>query len=265
MEKSNTSKKLQPEDQEAIRLNKYLAKCGLGSRRTCDEIIKSGKILINSRKVTELGTQIVPGKDTVEYSGKKIVPVHKIEYYAYNKPRNVIVSKNDPEGRPTIYDEFKAQGHQLDYVNYIGRLDYSSEGLLLLSNDGELHHALTHPRFQIKKVYLVKVDRVLSKDDCQKLIDGIESEGQILHAGDVREVKGSGLEESQAGWYEIDLFEGKNRQIRRMIEALNYRVQRLKRIQFGTVRLDKLAPNQVRPLTEREVNGLKNLGYKIQK
>ena len=249
---------------DEIRLNRYLAQCGIGSRRKADELILSGSIFVNGTRVTELGSKVKPGKDKVEFRGKEVRPFHRLQYLAYHKPRGVVVTKNDPEKRETIYDEFRKKGYNLDYLNYVGRLDFNSEGLLLMTNDGDLIHALTHPRFQIKKVYTVKIDRRLTSQERQKLIDGIESEGQVLHAGDVREISPAVTDQRQF-WYEIDLFEGKNRQIRRMLEALGIQVSRLRRIQFGTVRLGELKSGELRELSLREIGGLKNTGYKSKK
>jgi 23S rRNA pseudouridine2605 synthase len=248
-------------DQEPVRLNKFLAQCGLGSRRKADELIKSGKIYVNGSRVTELGNRIVPGKDKVEYWGKEIKRFHPLEYFAYYKPRNVMVTRMDPQGRETIYDALKNKGMNVEHLNYVGRLDFSSEGLLLLTNDGDLIHALTHPRFQIKKVYRVKIDRPLSDKDRQMLIEGVESNGQILHAREIREISEMTAQRKQF-WYELDLYEGKNRQIRRMFEALGIMVGRLRRIQFGSVKLGEMKPGEIRLLSEREISSLKNSGYK---
>lgn len=251
-------------DKEPVRLNKFLAQCGLGSRRKTDELIESGKIYVNGSRVTELGSRVIPGKDKVEYWGKEIKRIHQLEYFAYYKPRNVMVTRTDPQGRETIYDALKNKGLNIEHLNYVGRLDFGSEGLLLLTNDGDLIHALTHPRFQIKKVYRVKIDRPLSDKDRQMLIGGIESNGQILHAREVREISEM-TDQRKQFWYELDLYEGKNRQIRRMFEALGILVGRLRRIQFGSVKLGEMKPEEIRPLSEREINSLKNSGYKKEK
>lgn len=251
------------DEQQPTRLNKFLSQCGIGSRRKADELIAGGKIYVNGSRVTELGVRIIPGKDKVEYWGKQIKPFHALEYYAYYKPRNVVVTKMDPEKRETIYEALKKSGFELEHLNYVGRLDFGSEGLLLLTNDGDLIHALTHPRFQVKKVYMVKIDRLLNDEERQRLIDGIESNGQILHAGEIREISEDSPERKQF-WYEVDLYEGKNRQIRRMFEALDILVGRLRRIQFGSVKLGEMQPGDLRKLTEREMASLRNIGYKAK-
>ena len=139
-----------------VRLNRYLAQCGLGARRKCDLLIESGHVIVNGEKVTSLGTKVRPGIDRVEYKGTALKPLNTLEYLAYNKPRGVMVTREDPEGRATIYETLARAGLDAGHLNYVGRLDFNSEGLLLLTNDGALIHALTHPRFHIKKTYQVR-------------------------------------------------------------------------------------------------------------
>ncbi|MGD9202116.1 MAG: pseudouridine synthase [Chitinispirillia bacterium] len=244
-----------------IRLNRYLAQCGLGSRRECDSIIASGKIFINDKKVIELGTRINPDEVELKYRGKTIEVINRIEYFAYYKPRDTIVTKKDPEGRNTIYNSLKKSGFNADHLKYIGRLDRNSEGLLLLTNDGDLIHALTHPRFQIKKVYQTRIDKKVSQEDQSEMIhEGVVSRGQRLHLGSIREMN-KNTEENEY-WYEIDLYEGKNRQIRRIFEAKRFRVLRLKRIQFSAVKLGALKRGRWRTLSMSEIKALKSKGYK---
>lgn len=244
--------------QEPIRINRFLAQCGLGSRRKCDELIGSGRIFVNGAKVVELGLKVQPDVDQVEYMGKALRPIKKLQYWAYFKPREVMVTRQDPEGRTTIYDALKRDGLDADLLKYVGRLDYNSEGLLLLTNDGDMIHALTHPRFKIKKVYLVRTGREMSEKEIARLIKGVDSEGQVLHAAEVKPVQ---VKEGQF-WYEISLFEGKNRQIRRMLDVVGHEVRRLRRIQFGTVRLGNMKTGSFRELTPREIGGLMNAGFK---
>ncbi|MBN1128323.1 MAG: rRNA pseudouridine synthase [Chitinispirillaceae bacterium] len=240
-----------------IRLNRYLARCGLGARRKCDEIISAGHVFINGKKATELGTKITPA-DKIEFRGRAVKPLLQLEYWAYHKPVAVMVTKADPEGRMTVYEKLEKTGFNADHLNYIGRLDYFSEGLLLLTNDGSLIHALTHPRYHIKKTYRVQLERPLSNNDTQTLLHGIESEGQTLHAGAMRAAQGGGDE----FWCEVDLYEGKNRQLRRMFGALHLRIIRLVRTRVACVKLGDLAPGALRALSPREIAGLKAAGFK---
>jgi len=241
-----------------VRINKYLAQCGLGARRKCDELVLTGHVIVNGQKVTELGFKVNPKADKVEYKGKQLRPIRRLEYYAYCKPREVMVTNKDPEGRPTIYETLRRDGLDADLLKYVGRLDYLSEGLLLLTNDGDLIHALTHPRFAIKKVYRVRIGRQLDQADIKKLIDGVESEGQLLRAASVNVID---VKDDQH-WYEIALMEGKNRQIRRMLEGVGHEVRRLRRVAFGSVKLGDMKAGEYRELTPRELGGLKNAGFK---
>lgn len=252
----------QNEQNGPIRLNRYLAQCGLGSRRAAEKLIVSGHILINGQKETNLATMVEPGRDTVEYRGAVIRPMLQTEYVALNKPRGVVVTASDPEGRETVYDVLaRTRREPVDHLRYVGRLDRNSEGLLLFTNDGALTHALTHPRFGIKKVYQVRTSRPLSDAVIALMTKtGIESDGQLLKAGSIVALESD--REEGGWWYEIALFEGKNRQIRRMMEAVDCTTFRIKRTQFGTVRLGSLAPGEARDLTERELGGLMNLGHK---
>lgn len=244
-----------------IRLNRYLAQCGLGSRRACDRIIAEGKIRIDGKQVTELGTRIDPDVVSVSYCGKTVQEVRAKEYVAYHKSKGSVVTAHDPQGRETIYSALRNRGFSCDHLRYVGRLDRNSEGLLILTNDGRLVHALTHPRFHVKKVYRVRIDKPLAaQHQTQMIEEGVVSQGQQLHAGAIRKIH---LQETQNQyWYEIDLYEGKNRQIRRMFETLGYAIIRLKRVQFGVIKLRDLPRGQLRHLSEREVKGLMNLGYR---
>jgi 23S rRNA pseudouridine2605 synthase len=239
------------------RLNRYLAACGIGSRRACDALISAGRIFLNGQKVTELGTKVSVGKDKVEYLGAVLAPVEQLRYVAVHKPAGIIVTKNDPEGRPTVFDVVEEAGVTTSDLRYVGRLDVNSEGLLLLTNDGDIIHRLTHPRYHVKKIYVVEIDKKLTSEDATRMVrDGIESEGQVLHAGSVDLVFGS------AGFvYRVELYEGKKRQIRRMFSECGYKVLRLKRTRFGPVDLGTLAPGKVRDLTNDEIGALRAAGF----
>ncbi|MCX7726776.1 MAG: pseudouridine synthase, partial [Chitinispirillaceae bacterium] len=198
-------KKNSQENSNKIRLNRFLAQCGLGSRRDCDKLIESGHIYCNGKKVTSLGVKIDPEVDKIEYRGKNIKPIYKLEYFVYYKPREVIVSTFDPEGRKTIYEDLESKGKNLKHLKYAGRLDYQSEGLLLLTNDGSLIHALTHPRYKIKKVYHVKVQKLLTDKEIKTLLNGVLSEGEMINADEIKLLT-SHSEERKQFWYEIVLY-----------------------------------------------------------
>lgn len=251
-------------NRKEIRLNRYLAQCGLGSRRECDSLISTGKIFINGEKLTELGIQIDPDNVIIEYKGKVVKEIKRLEYIAYHKSRGTMVTARDPQGRTTIYEAIKKRGFNTDHLKYIGRLDRNSEGLLLLTNDGDMIHALTHPRFHIKKVYQVKINKHLREEDAETMVtSGVTSEGQQLRAGAISTIHAKTNKKEY--WYEVDLYEGKNRQIRRMFECLGYEVIRLKRTQFSVIKLGDLKRGMYRYLDKREIKALKNRGYRVRK
>jgi pseudouridine synthase len=184
-------------------------------------------------------------------------PVRSLKYFAFHKPQVIIVTKNDPEGRETVFEALNKAGCDAGGLNCVGQLDVASEGLLLLTNDGSLIHALTHPRYLIKKVYDVQLDKRLFPRDAEAMTGpGIESEGDVLRAGAVLETGGTG-----PYWYRVDLYKGKKRQIRRMFEAVGCRVLRLRRVQFASVKLGDLAPGACRELAGREVAALRAAGF----
>ncbi len=246
---------------DSIRLNKYLAECGLGSRRDCDKIIALGGISINGHPA-ELGERVDPLKDSVMHNETLLTRERAKEYYAYHKERGSIVTARDTHGRETIYEALAKSGLDGIHLKYVGRLDLDSEGLLLLTNDGDLVHAITHPRFHIKKVYHVKVQKALSEESMSRMInEGIMSDGDLLHAGAIR------FKEMVKGeyWYEVDLYEGKNRQVRRLFAGVGHTVIRLKRVQFANITLRDLPLGSYRQLQEREVKGLLTKGYSVNK
>lgn len=242
----------------AMRLNKYLARCGLGSRRECDVIISEGNIRVNDNSV-ELGQKVIAGVDEVTHHGKTVTPPKGYEYYLYHKKRGSLVTTKDTHGRETIYESLLKKGLDATHLKYVGRLDMDSEGALLLTDDGDLIHAITHPRFHIKKVYRVLVDHPLTDRNIHTLTEvGVESEEETLFAGAVRYKE----ECSDGHWYEVDLYEGKNRQVRRLFSAVAHEVVRLQRVQFSSIKLRDLPYGEFRKLQEREIKGLLSKGFK---
>ena len=203
--------------------------------------------------------KIDPLRDTVEYGGSILRPLSSAVHLAYHKPRGIIVTASDPQGRPTVYDALAKLGYETKGLRYIGRLDFNSEGLLVFTSDGSLVHALTHPRYHIKKVYEVCVDKKVLVSDARKMVvEGVESEGQLLRAGSVSAMN---LKTTEGHWYGVELYEGKKRQIRRMFDDTGYTVMRLKRVQFASVKLGDLAPGAARRLTDKEIAALMAAGY----
>ncbi|MBD3392085.1 MAG: pseudouridine synthase [Chitinivibrionales bacterium] len=243
-----------------VRLNRYLAQCGLGSRRECDRLIAAGSVAVNGTTVKELGTRVDLSRDTVTVAGKRAGRALPLQYVACHKSRGIMVTAKDPQGRETVYDALGKKGFNASHLKYVGRLDRDSEGLLLMTNDGDLVHALTHPRFHIKKSYLVRIERKLLPEHAGQMTGaGVRSNGQTLTAGKVSPRETEGI--TGEHWYVVDLYEGKNRQIRRMFESFGYEIIRLKRTQFGTVKLGSLRRGSYRFLEPREIAGLRRLGH----
>ena len=239
-----------------LRLNKYIASSGLCSRRKADELIENGLVYVNGKKVTELGF-LVNDKDKVVVDQKLIRPAsHK--YYKFYKPAGYITTSDDEKGRKTIYDILPKELYNLKPV---GRLDKDSTGLLILTNDGDLINSLTHPSVKVPKVYLVSVDAKMQKSDFEQMADGIEIEkGKIAYANvSVLEL------DNKHTLMQITLFQGMNRQIRKMIEYLGYEVKTLKRIQHATITLDGLKRGEIKPLKPQQIKELKGFLQKCER
>ncbi|MGI6588539.1 MAG: pseudouridine synthase [Peptococcia bacterium] len=234
------------------RLQKYLARCGVASRRKAEEMIKQGLVKVNGQAVLEMGFQVEPGKDQVEVQGKKVEPEKRKVYFLLNKPCRVVTTLNDPQGRKKVTDLIKGVPER---VYPVGRLDYHSEGLLLLTNDGELTYHLTHPRFAIAKTYLVKVQGRVNKQNVERLQKGIELEDGLTQPAlvKVRQCK------QAETLLEITIREGRNRQVRRMCEKIGHPVITLKRLKFGPLALGNLKVGEYRELNLYEIQALKNV------
>lgn len=234
-----------------MRLNKFLAECGVCSRRKADEIIAEGRVTVNRKTVSEMGFDVDEKKDVVYLDGKKIVPVTHYEYIMFNKPKGCVTTMSDDKGRKTVYDFI---GREKRLVP-VGRLDYDSEGLLLFTNDGELTHKLTHPSNEIPKTYVVKIEGEISESDMATLRKGVTVNGVKYSRC---KVKFTG-EENGLSRLEVVIFEGKNREIRRMFEAVEKNVVFLKRVAIGDLRLGGLSRGGFKELNEFEVDYLKRL------
>ena len=233
---------------EKIRLQKYLSQCAVASRRKAEELISDGKVKVNGR-VAKLGDKINPKKDTVTVSGKKVVLNKKHYYIMLHKPRGFITTMEDERSRKCVAQLVEDVGAR---VYPVGRLDRESEGLLIMTNDGELANALTHPSKHVPKTYRVTVRPDVTEDMLIKLATGVEIDSGLTAPADVRVI------EKQEGRVvlEIILREGRNRQIRKMCEALGLEVARLKRTAVGSVKLGMLPQGKWRDLTDDEVHKL---------
>ncbi|MNO25089.1 Ribosomal large subunit pseudouridine synthase B [compost metagenome] len=232
------------------RLQKIMAEAGVASRRKCEELILSGKVQVNGETVTELGTKADPEVDEISVDGKPI-GVEKKMYLVFNKPKGVITSASDPQGRKIVTDYLKGVTERLYPV---GRLDYDTEGLLLLTNDGHFAHLLTHPKHHVPKTYHATVKGVPHGSELDKLKKGVMLEDGMTAPAEVEyhDIDPEGKESTIS----ITIHEGRNRQVRRMFEAINHPVIKLKRISFGELYLGNLKRGLYRSLTKEEIEGL---------
>lgn len=235
---------------EPIRLQKFLSQAGIASRRAAEEMIRAGRISINGKVNTELGVKVDPARDRVEVDGKLVGAVESV-WIALHKPPGYVVSRHDPQGRPTIYELIPAEYAGLFHV---GRLDFESEGLILLTNEGDAAHRLLHPSYEMDRVYDVGVRGKVSDDEIAQLLGGIELEDGLARAIAVQRRQSPG---PRAERLLVTLREGRKREVRRLFRAIGHPVLRLVRRRFGPIELGSLKPGQTRRLTYREVTALR--------
>lgn len=231
-----------------MRINKYIAQSGICSRRKADEFVLEGRVKVNGAVVTMLGYEIRK-KDKVTLDDK-LIRSDKLEYFKFYKPTGYITTKSDEKGRKTIYDVVPKEYHHL---NPVGRLDKDSSGLIIMTNDGNLAYELTHPSIKVAKTYIVKVDGKLKDEELKKLTDGIEIEkGKVAYCdwAIIEETKNDTL-------FEIILYQGLNRQIRKMFEFLGHNVINLKRVRHANIELTGLKKGQIKPIKPRQIKELK--------
>ncbi len=234
-----------------MRINKFLAEKGLTSRRRADEMISAGRVQING-KIASLGANVEEGDEVLLDGQTIVVSEKKEEYYIMNKPKGVVCTASDDRGRKTVMDLLP---ENIGRVFPVGRLDYATEGLLILTNDGDLAFRLTHPSTEIPKTYMAKIEGTLTEEDLNPIRSGIELDGVLT-----KKCKAHIVETNKNYTkVEITIKEGKNRQVRRMFEAIGKNVELLRRVSVGQLRLKGLDRGQVRPLTEQEILYLKGL------
>lgn len=235
------------------RLQKVISQAGVASRREAETFIKEGRVVVNGKVVTELGTKVDINKDKVRVDGKLIASQENI-YILMNKPKGVITSVKDDRGRKTVIDLLEGVSQR---VYPVGRLDYNTEGVVLLTNDGELTNSLIHPKYKVYKTYIVKVQGIPSEDQLDLLRIGIKLEDGVTAPAkvNIQDIDPS----HNITTFEITIHEGKNRQVRRMCDAIGYPVKNLKRIKFATLTLEGLRRGQYRFLSVDEVENLKTI------
>jgi len=231
-----------------MRLHKFLAEAGVASRRAGEQMILEGRVSVNGHVIRQLGTRVDPLHDHVTVDGKPVHAKRKL-HVALHKPRGCVCSRKDEFGRPTIYDLLPDEWGNLYSV---GRLDYDTEGLIFLTNDGQFALHLTHPRYEVRKKYVATVDGRVEPAMTSRFVKGVFSRGEKLKASAARIVSSS-LSRSLV---EIELTEGKNREVRRMFEVEGITVKRLQRVQIGKIKLGELRPGKWRTLTEPEIKSL---------
>lgn len=231
-----------------MRLQKYMASCGAASRRTAEKMIADGRVKINGQTVTEMGVQVEEG-DEVRLDGRVIRPETEKKYVMYHKPAGEVTTVSDPEGRACVLDHFRDYPVRLYPV---GRLDYDSEGLLLLTNDGALTERMLHPSHQVDKTYLARVTGNVAAEEIQQLRKGVMLDDHKTSPAKARLIR----QETFAAQVLITIHEGRNRQVRRMFEAVGHQVLQLRRVKFGPLELGSLPRGQWRELTEDEIRKL---------
>ena len=243
----------------AERLQKLLSAAGIASRRTAETLIAQGRVTVNGRTVTELGTKASLEDDDIRVDGRRVKGVQRRRYLLLYKPRGYITTRSDPQHRPTVIDLI-AKGGVKEYVYPVGRLDYDSEGLLLLTSDGELAAHLTHPRHGIEREYEVRVRGVPDQHDLDRLSRGISLEGRRTAPAEVELTKVLEAENGQQALLSFVIREGRNRQVRNMCDAIGHPVVRLRRKRIGPIADEHIRPGEFRDLAAREIAMLRKLG-----
>lgn len=238
------------DDIKLTRLNKFISNAGVTARRKADELIFTGRVTVNMQTVTEPGTKVNPEKDVVKVDGEKVKPQSEFIYVVLFKPRGYVTTTHDEKGRPTVMDLIGLNTR----LYPIGRLDYDTDGVLLLTNDGEFSNMMMHPRHKVFKTYFAKLDKPMEENDTKKLREGVMIDGRPTSRAKVRIIPNTG---DQNIW--ISIHEGRNRQVRRMLETLGYIVQRLKRVEYARIGLDGLKPGEWRYMTPEELADARKL------
>lgn len=240
-------------DEVPQRLQKFLARAGVASRRGSEDLMTAGRVRVNGEVVTELGAKVVPLRDEVTVDGKPVTLATGPVYYALNKPKGYVTTMADTHGRPTVAD-LLPKGAPAGLFP-VGRLDQDTTGLLLLTTDGELGHRLTHPRYHVPKTYIAQVRGEMTESEAVRLRRGVELDDGPTKPAQVRVQSAT----PRVSRVEVVLTEGRKRQVRRMLDLVGHRVTALKRVSFGPVQLHDLALGETRPLTPNEVATLKRM------
>jgi pseudouridine synthase len=235
-----------------IRLQKILSQAGVASRRAAEDLIRQGRVEVNGRVVTELGTKADPASDDLRVDGRRLRAAGERRYILMYKPRGVVSTRSDPQRRPTVIDVLADHGVR-GYFYPVGRLDYDSEGLIILTNDGALADRVTHPRYKLERRYEAVVEGVPDDRDLERLRRGVDIDGKRTLPAHARIVRAAATKRGQQAILHISIREGRNRQVRRMCDAIAHPVDRLRRTGIGPVEDRRLKPGQIRDLTPSEL------------
>lgn len=249
VKKDGPAKKSQEENDGSMRLNKYIANAGICSRREADDLISSGAVQVNGKTITEMGYRVKP-TDIIKYGGQTLKK-ERMVYLILNKPKDYITTADDPQKRKTVLELIAGACRERIYP--VGRLDRATTGLLMFTNDGDLTKKLTHPRYGVRKIYHVELDKPLKRADLDKIMEGLELEDGPIKVDEISYV-GNGADKAQVG---VEIHSGKNRIVRRIFEHMGYNVRKLDRVMFGSLTKKDMARGRWRFLTEAEVGMLK--------
>jgi 23S rRNA pseudouridine2605 synthase len=238
-----------PDDEGLVRLHKLLAQSGIASRRKCEELMLAGLVVVDGEVVTRLGTKVDPRTAVIRVDGKRLPPVSEHVYLALNKPRGVVSTMSDPEGRKTLQDLVADRPERLFHV---GRLDTDTSGLILLTNDGDFAHRLAHPSYEVDKTYVAEVDGPVTKATIRTLLDGVTLEDGPVTVSRARIVTGGGGKSI----VELVIHEDRNRIVRRLLDHVGHPVRRLTRTAIGPVSLAQLRSGELRDLAREELGAL---------
>lgn len=236
------------------RLQKILSQAGLASRRTTEQLMREGRVTVNGRTVTELGTKADPASDDIRVDGRRVRPPERKRYLLLNKPRGYVSTRDDPQRRPTVLELLEGVR---EYVYPVGRLDFDSEGLLILTNDGELTARLTHPRHGVERVYEARVRGTPDRRALERLAKGVVIEGRRTSPARARVIRAFDAPSGPQALVELTLREGRKRQVRLMCDAVGHPVVRLRRVRIGPISDTRLKTGHWRELTDGEIAALK--------
>ncbi len=244
---------LETDDDGLIRLQKLLAQSNVASRRKCEELMLAGEVEVDGEVITRLGTKVDPRTAVIRVSGKRLPPVSDHVYLVLNKPRGVVSTMSDPEGRPTISDVLaEVRGDRPERLFHVGRLDTDTSGLLLLTNDGSFAQRIAHPSYEVDKTYVAEVDGYFSKEALQMLLDGVTLDDGSVTVSSAKVV----AQAQDKSIVELVIHEGRNRIVRRLLDQVGHPVRKLTRTQLGPVRLGSLKSGELRDLTLDELGEL---------